>query len=52
MIDTKVAREGEHVEMLSVQAVIMRQTFAVRVQLGCLEQRSLYDLVNASDQHG
>ena len=52
MIDMKVARKGEHVEMLSVQAVIMRQTFAVHVQLGCLEQRSLYDLMSASDQHG
>ena len=39
MIDMMVVREGEVVEM-------------VNVQVECPEQKSLYDLLNVSDQHG
>ena len=39
MIDLKVVREGEHVQMVVAQAGYQEQTF-------------LYDLMNASDQHG
>ena len=39
MIDMMVVREVVVVEMLNVQ-------------VGCPERKSLYDLLNVSDQHG